>query len=327
MINLTRISALVLSAIVASCGAADTTAYSPTDQSRRLEEVDEIWQLIDRTYIDPTFNQQDWSAVRQDYMNRTYPSDQALHGALREMMGLLEDPGSQYFTPEEFSALQPPSGELAEVEVTAAAAPIVQYRVAAIDGASVGYIQVGYLESDTPNEIATAIATLEEQNVNIYVLDLRDNPGGLLNSAVEVADLWLEDGLIATLNGRNTVREAQADRASLMTAQPLAVLVNGETGNGSELIAATLQDRQQAVVVGTPTYGSNLIRSIRPLPAHGSGIVLTTAKWYPPSGQDISDVGVQPDMVVEDGDRQTFGTATDPLLRATVAALLSTPGE
>ncbi|NJL46367.1 MAG: hypothetical protein HC929_01170 [Leptolyngbyaceae cyanobacterium SM2_5_2] len=319
--------ALALSAIVAGCGAADLAAYSPTDQSRRLEEVDEIWQLIDRTYIDPTFNQQDWSAVRQDYMNRTYPSDQALHDALREMMGLLEDPGSQYFTPEEFSALQPPDGDLAEVEVTVAAAPVVQYRVEMIDGTSVGYIQVSYLESDTPSETASAIATLDAQNVAIYVLDLRSNPGGLLNSAVEVADLWLEDGLIATLNSRSTVREAQADRASLMTDKPLALLVNGETGNGSELVAATLQDQQRAVVVGAPTYGSNLIRSIRPLPAHGSGMMLTTARWYPPSGQDVSDVGVQPDIVVEEGATQQIGTAADPLLRAAVVALSSTQGE
>ena len=326
MTNPTRYSALVISALLIGCGGGDRVAFQPTEQNLRLQEVDEVWQMIDRNYVGPTFNPQDWSAVRQDYLSRTYPSDDALNDALREMVGLLEDPETRYFTPEEFSDLQR-TGELVEARVPRLASPVVQHRTDVIDGVNVGYIRAARLDEGVSDKIAAAIADLDVQGVDGYLLDLRSNPGGGLDAAIDTAALWLEGGLIATVNSRRSMREAQTDGASLMTTQPLAVVVDGETINGSELLAAALQDRQRAIVVGTQTYGSNQVLTVRPLTTRESGIMLTTARWYPPSGQDIDGVGVQPDIIVEAGDRQQFGTATDPQLRAAAATLLPAQGE
>lgn len=320
MIRPTPFSLAALSVILVGCGAAE----SDNLRNARKEKIDEAWQLIDRFYFDPTFNQQDWQAVRQAYLGRTYSSDKAAYDAIKEMVALLGDPESRYFTQEEFSAL-PAIEDASAADITTPTSSAVQYQPMAVDGAAIGYIRVPQLAADTPNEISAAIGELDAQLVDGYVLDLRSNPGGFLDSAVEIAKLWLETGPIATLNRRGTVSNAETDGTDFMTDQPLAVLVNGTTGNGSELIAAALQEQQRAVIVGTQTQGINLVRTTRPLSGDGSGLVLTVGKWYPPSGSDIEGIGIQPDIVAADVAPQQFGTDADSQLQAAVKALLSAP--
>jgi carboxyl-terminal processing protease len=132
------------------------------------------------------------------------------------------------------------------------------------------------------------------------VLDLRDDPGGLLDQAVKVADLFLEDGLIVFSEGRNGENrmEWRAKKEGTLTGFPMVVLVNGGSASASEIVAGSLQDHKRALLLGTKTFGKGSVQTIIPLD-DGSGLRLTTALYYLPSGRSIQEVGVLPDVVVE----------------------------
>ncbi len=132
------------------------------------------------------------------------------------------------------------------------------------------------------------------------ILDLRDNPGGLLDQAVEVADVWLAKGLVVYTEGhveaqRNAYR-AHADGTE--PRYPIAVLVNEGTASSSEIVAGGLQDQHRALIVGTQTFGKGSVQTIYPLEG-GTGLQLTTALYYTPSGRSIQEVGIAPDIAVE----------------------------
>ena len=131
------------------------------------------------------------------------------------------------------------------------------------------------------------------------VLDLRNNPGGLLDQAVKVADIFLDKGVIVSTRGRDNQEqmlfEAHPDGAP--GTYPMVVLVNGGSASGSEIVAGALQDHKRAIVLGTTTFGKGSVQTILPLP-DGAGIRLTTAKYYTPSGDSIQATGIKPDMVV-----------------------------
>lgn len=324
-----------LAVLIVGCSFTSATQKgtdTANPRNHRKETIDEVWQIFNRSYIDPTFNQQDWMEVRTEYLDRIYQSDQALYDAVDEMIGLLDDPDARFIPPDEFDDLvaEPASAAnaLTKTDLTLDQGQPVEHRTAAVDGSDVGYIRVTHFGGYTADELETAIASLETQGIENYVLDLRSNPGGLLNSAVDSAQLWLESGLIASIHSRDTVRDAESDGESLMTDKPLAVLVNGNTGNASELLAGALQGQQRGILVGAPTYGDNIVRAIRPL-SHGAGVIMPTAKWYPPSGQDISGSGLEPDVVVQLSEAdwqqlnetQRLGTAADPQFVEAVQAL------
>lgn len=208
----------------------------------------------------------------------------------------------------------------------------VQYRMDAAASGNIGYIRLLRFDADAFPEMQAALTDLESQGAAAYVLDLRSNPGGLLFSAVNIARIWLQEGLIVSIEGRDDVYTEQADGTAISN-QPLAILIDEGSASASEILAGALQDQQRAVLVGTSTSGSNSIQSVRPL-SRGSALAVTVAKWAPPSGKDISDSGLEPDVVVELSDTelqtlhmeyQNIGTLADPQFAAAVDALALTP--
>lgn len=141
---------------------------------------------------------------------------------------------------------------------------------------------------------------LKESPINGLVLDLRNNPGGLLDQAVKVADIFIDKGVIVSTKGRNaqlaSVFEAHKGSGKFKNF-PMVVLVNGGSASAAEIVAGALQDHKRAIVVGTPTFGKGSVQTILPMP-DGAGIRLTTAKYYTPSGDSIQAKGIQPDMNV-----------------------------
>jgi carboxyl-terminal processing protease len=159
-------------------------------------------------------------------------------------------------------------------------------------------------DKTTPNlteKLAEEVAALGGmENVNGFVIDLRNNPGGLLTQAIRVSDAFLEEGEIVSTRGRNP---AEGDRfnatpGDLAEGKPVVVLINGGSASASEIVAGALQDHQRAIVIGTKSFGKGSVQTIMPLRGEGA-MRLTTARYYTPSGRSIQALGVSPDIVVE----------------------------
>lgn len=138
------------------------------------------------------------------------------------------------------------------------------------------------------------------ENINGFVIDLRNNPGGLLNQAIMVSDAFLEKGEIVSTRGRDP---SQADRwnarkGDLAQSKPIVVLINGGSASASEIVAGALQDHRRAIVVGTKSFGKGSVQTVMPIPGDGA-MRLTTARYYTPSGRSIQALGVSPDIIVE----------------------------
>jgi carboxyl-terminal processing protease len=159
----------------------------------------------------------------------------------------------------------------------------------------IGYIRLAQFSAKAFREMKEAISLLEQQAVVGYILDVRNNPGGLYLSAIEITRLWLNDGLIVILNDRTKHTEHRKARQTALTQKPLVILVDEGSANASEILASALQENQRAKLVGTRTYGGNTVKSIKVLP-DGSALVLTVAKWLTPKGFDISGKGLIPDV-------------------------------
>ncbi|MER3446513.1 MAG: peptidase S41 [Candidatus Dadabacteria bacterium] len=169
----------------------------------------------------------------------------------------------------------------------------------------IGYVKLSQFQDKTSDELKKAIERLESKNGGILkglILDLRNNPGGLLTEAVEVADQFVNEGLIVSVRGRaeDQSTEYYATKKANFRSYPLVVLVNKGSASASEVVAEALQDDKRAVILGTKTFGKGSVQTIIRL-EDGSGLKLTTAKFYAPSGRSISQVGVTPDVVVENG--------------------------
>jgi carboxyl-terminal processing protease len=363
------------------------------------ELIDEVWQLIDRTYVDATFNQQDWEAVRTEYLSADYATREDAYTAIREMLELLEDPYTRFMDPQEFRNMQvDTSGELTgigiqitqeeETNEIMVVSPIEdtpafeaglrsQDVIIGIDGEStegmdlndavsrirgpigeevtitirrdeetldftiararieihpvryslkdspagpVGYIRLTQFSANAAGEMREAIEALEEDGIVGYILDLRSNPGGLLYSSIEIARMWLDEGgIVSTVNRQGVVDEEAANNRAL-TDKPLVVLVDAGSASASEILSGALQDNDRAALVGTQTFGKGLVQSVRSLP-DGSGIAITVAKYLTPSGRDINQQGIAPDVELEmseedreklANDRTLIGSEEDP---------------
>ena len=161
----------------------------------------------------------------------------------------------------------------------------------------IGYIRLALFDAKAFREVKEAISLLEQQAVVGYILDVRNNPGGLYLSAIEITRLWLNDGLIVIFTDRTKNTERRKARQTALTQKPLVILVDEGSANASEILASALQENQRAKLVGTRTYGGNTVQSIKVLP-DGSALVLTVAKWLTPKGFDISGKGLTPDVSV-----------------------------
>ena len=162
------------------------------------------------------------------------------------------------------------------------------------------YIRVTNFQSTTTRDFRTALQkALKKEAIKGLILDLRGNPGGLLDQAVKIADIFIDKGVIVSTRGRDPeldmVFEAHPTTRSYKF--PMIVLVNGGSASASEIVAGALQDHNRAIIVGTKTFGKGSVQTIIPLP-NGAGLRMTTARYYTPSGQSIQATGISPDLVI-----------------------------
>ena len=165
----------------------------------------------------------------------------------------------------------------------------------------VGYVKVRSFQKTTVTEVKEAIRELETQGMASLVLDLRNNPGGLLDQAISVSELFLDDGkLIVYTKGRLTNQDMKgfSKGGGIWSGRPLAILINGGSASASEIVAGALKDWDRATLIGTQSFGKGSVQTIIPL-SDGSGLRLTTAKYYTPNNAEIHGEGITPDIVVE----------------------------
>jgi len=368
-------------------------------QESPKETVDEVWQIINRTYLDGTFNQSDWNAIRNQYLNRSYKNQEEAYTAIREMLKTLNDPYTRFMDPKEFNNMKiDTSGELTGVGIqltkdektkqlvvvspiedtpASKAGVLPKDVIIAIDGKStegmeleqavsmirgkvgtsvkitiqrgeekkeltltrakieihpvrahtentpigkIGYIRLNQFSAQASGDMSQAIRELETEEVKGYILDLRSNPGGLLYASIEIARMWIPDGLIVSTVDRKGVTERQRANNQALTNKPLVVLVDGGSASASEILSGALQDHDRAVIVGTKTFGKGLVQSVRSL-SDGSGLAVTIAKYLTPNGRDINKDGIHPDVESElseeerknlQEERDRVGTFQDP---------------
>lgn len=172
-----------------------------------------------------------------------------------------------------------------------------------LEGGNVGYIRMSAFNSQTFPGLKKAFTDLEKEagdKLAGYVLDLRNNPGGLLDQAILVSDAFLDKGEIVSTRGRNPedMRRDIASAGDLAKGLPVVVLVNGGSASASEIVAGALQDHKRAIIMGTQSFGKGSVQTLLDVPGGGS-IKLTTARYYTPSGRSIQATGITPDIIVE----------------------------
>lgn len=382
-----QIAFSLLLPVVLVLGLQAQPAVALTEEQRLLSEV---WQIVNRSYVDSTFNHQNWWDLRLKALKEPLNSRDATYEAIEKMLANLDDPFTRLLKPEQYRSLQVnTSGELTGVglqistdaktgELTVVA-PIAgspaeragirpRDRILKIDGTAtaeltldeaatrmrgpvgtpvtltvardgssnledielhrdlidlnpvyaqlrsgpgnlpVGYISLAQFSANATAEIAHAIKQLEQEGARAYILDLRNNPGGLLQAGIEVARLWLDEGTIVYTVNRQGIFGSFEAFGEAMTQAPLVILVNQGTASASEILAGALQDNGRAKLVGEKTFGKGLIQSLFDL-SDGSGLAVTVAKYETPNHTDINKLGILPDRVVP----------LDPITREQVA--------
>jgi carboxyl-terminal processing protease len=165
------------------------------------------------------------------------------------------------------------------------------------NGRKIGYLRLSQFSAKAAQELADSINKLKKQGATAYILDLRNNPGGLVQAGVEIARQWLNDGTIVyTVDRKGAIESIDANGTALTNA-PLVLLVNEGTASASEILAGALQDNGRATLIGAKTFGKGLIQSLFDLP-NGSGLAVTVAKYETPNHHDIHKLGITPDRVV-----------------------------
>ncbi|WP_228054550.1 carboxyl-terminal processing protease CtpA [Gloeocapsopsis crepidinum] len=341
--------------------------------------VSEAWRMVNRVYLDDTFNHQNWSMLRLKTLKQPLKDREAAYEAIQKMLATLDDPFTRFLKPEQYRSLQvntsgeltgvglqialePKTGQL-EVVAPIAGSPAEKAgirphdRILAIDGVltteltldesaarmrgpagskvslvlqhppteesteiqlvrsrielnpvvaelrnvtealKIGYLRLTQFNANATMELAHAIANLEKQGANAYILDLRNNPGGLLQAGIEIARLWLDEGTIVYTVNRQGIQGSFEAFGSAITTDPLVVLVNQGTASASEILAGALQDNGRAQIIGETTFGKGLIQSLFNL-SDGSGLAVTVAKYETPQHRDINKLGITPDLVV-----------------------------
>ena len=179
----------------------------------------------------------------------------------------------------------------------------------------VGYLRVTSFNEQTEKGLIDAIKAIQsnsEINISGYVLDIRSNPGGLLTQAVKVTDIFLERGEIVSTRGRDKkdIRRYRAKKIDRTNGKPLVVIIDGGSASASEIVAGALQDHRRAIIIGTQSFGKGSVQTIMPFQVSNSndltGIRLTTARYYTPSGESIQGKGITPDIVIEQGEFESF---------------------
>ena len=193
-------------------------------------------------------------------------------------------------------------GEEEPIDVSMARAVITISPVRWRAEEDIGYIRVTTFNEQTEAKVREALEALEVElgdRMKGVVLDLRNNPGGLLEQAVQVADVFLDRGEIVSTRGRraDSIQRFNSRQGDLLEGRPMVVLINGGSASASEIVAGALQDHDRAIVMGTPSFGKGSVQTIMPLPGHGA-IRLTTARYFTPAGTSIQAKGITPDIEV-----------------------------
>jgi carboxyl-terminal processing protease len=187
---------------------------------------------------------------------------------------------------------------------------------------SYGYVRITQFQSGTERHLTEAIRKLEKENKGPLaglILDLRNNPGGVLNAAVSVSDAFLESGLIVYTEGRvsDSKLRFSATPGDLIKGAPMVVLINGGSASASEIVAGALQDHRRAIVMGTKTFGKGSVQTIIPV-SNGGALKLTTARYFTPKGRSIQAEGIEPDILVQEA-RVTLAEAPERIKEADLA--------
>ena len=166
-----------------------------------------------------------------------------------------------------------------------------------------GYVRISQFQTKTPQDLNKAIEKLQDESedgLKGLVLDLRNNPGGVLSAAVGVSDSFLEDGMIVYTDGReeNSKLRYTASKGDVLDGAPVVVLVNGGSASASEIVAGAMQDHKRGIIMGTKTFGKGSVQTIQDLPS-GGAVKLTTARYFTPSGRSIQAEGIEPDIITE----------------------------
>ena len=178
---------------------------------------------------------------------------------------------------------------------------------------NIGYLRITSFNEQTESGLLDAIKKIEKENkIKGYVLDVRSNPGGLLTQAVKVTDIFLERGEIVSTRGRDKkdIRRYRAKKSDRTNGKPLVVIIDGGSASASEIVAGALQDHKRAIIIGTQSFGKGSVQTIIPFQVSNSdnltGIRLTTARYYTPSGESIQGKGIVPDIIIEQGEFESF---------------------
>jgi carboxyl-terminal processing protease len=394
---------LIFSQIIFTFAIWVAPAHALTDEQKLFNEA---WRIVNRAYVDETFNDQNWWMLRQKALQKPLRSREETYTAIQTMLASLDDPFTRFLRPSQYRSLQvSTAGELTGIGLQIALdaetghlqviAPIEgspadkagilpRDRIVSIDGTPsealtlddaatrmrgpagskvvltierdgesprsltivrdrielnpvvakldrtsaavpVGYIRLTQFNANATTELAEAVRDLERQGAQEFVLDLRNNSGGLLQAGIEIARLWLDEGTIVYTVNRQSVLDSYESTGSALTQAPLVVLVNRGTASASEILAGALQDNGRAQLVGETTFGKGLIQSLFEL-SDGSGLAVTVAKYETPNHHDINKLGIQPDVPValERLEREEVATADDPQYRAAIALLEET---
>ena len=190
----------------------------------------------------------------------------------------------------------------------------------------IGYLRLKSFNENSEEQLSKKINTFEKNNsLNGYILDLRNNPGGLLTQAISITDFFLDDGEIVSTKGRkiSETRRFFSKKGDGIKGKPLIVVINNGSASASEIVSGALKDHKRAIILGESSYGKGSVQSIIPL-KNGGGIRLTISKYYLPSGKSISEVGVVPDIFVEEtGDNFKINSKTDNQLDYAISLLKS----
>lgn len=192
--------------------------------------------------------------------------------------------------------------EPVEVSITRDIIKIDSVRHKVLD--DVGYIRITTFNKNTESGVTEAVNDIKdevgEKGIKGYILDLRNNPGGLLNQAIAVSDAFLDQGEIVSTRGRNEkdTKRDNATKGDIIGGLPLIVLINGGSASASEIVAGAIQDHRRGIVLGTKSFGKGSVQTVIALPEDGA-MRLTTARYYTPSGRSIQAKGIEPDIIVE----------------------------
>lgn len=393
----------VLPVFLAFCLVFGSIVSPATALTHQQKLVFEVWRIVNRSYLDSTFNHQNWKTVRQKVLRKHLANDQAAYMAIEKMLESLDDPFTRFLNPEQYRSLRVnTSGELTGVGLQISLNPqtgILEVitpiegspaakaglqpgdRILQIEGLStenltldeaaarmrgpigsvvslligrdgetdqeiilvrdrielnpviadlrlspqgqpIGYLRLTQFNANAAMELAHAINSLEKKGATAYILDLRNNPGGLLQAGIEIARKWIDSGVIVYTVNRQGIQGNFEAVGQALTNDPLVVLVNQGTASASEILAGALQDNGRAQLVGETTFGKGLIQSLFEL-SDGSGLAVTIAKYETPNHRDINKLGIKPDIVIPQPpiSREKIGTAADGQYQAAMEFL------